>query len=94
MGWLEMAVETKKDGRIVRTGADYTQFRRDLYVSQHGKCSECGRNTSLTVPIDFDCSFHVDHLKGRGMGGSRRNDIPSEVTGRCASCHRHKHNQG
>jgi 5-methylcytosine-specific restriction endonuclease McrA len=89
-----MAVITKKDGRIIRTGSDYTRFRRETHASQSGMCKDCGRLTSLTVPLYYSNSFHVHHKNGRGMGGAKRNDIPSEVRGLCQKCHSAEHGQG
>ena len=82
-----------KDGRTILRGAEYTKFRVELYHYQAGHCFRCDRYTSLTVPIDYDNSFHVHHKNGRGMGGGRRDDILSAVEGLCGRCHREEHSQ-
>lgn len=95
-----MAVEIKKDGRTIRTGADYSQFRRSLHQSQQGRCigERCGKLTSLVVPIEWGNSFHVAHRGSRGMGGGFRDDVVGPKRGQvegglCGSCHRREHNQ-
>ena len=86
-------IETKKDGRTIRTGKDYTLFRHVLWKEQKGCCTECGRFTSLNAELISDFSFHTDHTNGRGMGGSKRDDTSSSCRGMCGYCHRKKHGQ-
>ena len=86
-----MAVKVKKDGRVVRTGKDYTAFRYELYMSQLGKCAECGCQTSLVLDAWNSNSFHVHHVNGRGMGGGKHSDTFLACVGLCGKDHRRKH---
>lgn len=87
-----MPIKITKDGRTIRTGRDYTKFRRELRDSQRGWC-RCGLPTSLTADLRADWSFHVHHTNGRGMGGSKRDDTLKACVGLCGKCHRKEHNQ-
>jgi hypothetical protein len=79
---------TTKDGRTIRDGKDYTEFRHDVWDAQEGRCLNCGRS------VMFDPEwFQVHHKNGRGMGGSKRNDVPGAVAGLCTDCHRKQHGQ-
>lgn len=93
-----MAVITKKDGRTIRTGKDYTSFRVQLWKEQRRLCIECGRVTDIAVPALWDDSFHVAHRGSRGMGAAIRDDIVGPNRGQvegglCGRCHRKQHNQ-
>lgn len=88
-----MAIKITKDRRTIRTGADYTRFRHDLFEQQEGECQKCGRETSLEAEIESDFSFHVHHPGGRGLGGSRRDDNLKTCIGLCGADHRRIHNQ-
>jgi hypothetical protein len=91
MDGQRVPVRTTKDGRTIRTGRDYTSFRFDLFVSQHGMCIECQRMCSLHAPLEWDNSFHVHHVNGRGMGGSKRDDTFEACKGLCGADHRRQH---
>src|SRR3954471_22791187 len=91
--WPYRMIKTTKDGRTIRTGSHYTEFRTLLFYHQHGRCLECRRATNLESDIEYDDSFHVDHRDGRGMGGSKRDDTIKACDGLCGKCHRKKHNQ-
>lgn len=86
-------IRVTKDGRTIRTGKHYTEFRRGLHEAQGGQCFECGRDTLLAADHERDWAFHVDHLNGRGMGGSKRDDTFDACKGKCGRCHRRKHGQ-
>ena len=88
-----MSVKITKDGRTIRTGKDYTEFRYELWMVQEHVCINCNAVTSLTVHLMANNSFHVHHINGRGMGGSRRDDTFRACDGLCGSCHRKEHNQ-
>ena len=88
-----MPIKITKDGRTIRTGKDYTQFRIEMHAERLGSCWECGRDTFLDVPLDWDNSFHVDHTNGRGMGGGKRDDTKKACRGLCGFDHRRKHGQ-
>lgn len=85
-------VRTTKDGRTIRTGSHYTDFRRTLWTWQAGMCG-CGRSTQLDADWDVDWAFHVHHKNGRGMGGGKRDDTTIACIGLCGKCHRMAHNQ-
>lgn len=82
-----------KDCRTIRTGKDYTEFRKATWALQVGRCVDCGRPTRLGADPIYDDSFHLDHIDGRGMGGSRRDDTQESTSGKCGKCHRIKHGQ-
>jgi hypothetical protein len=89
-------IKVTKDGRTIRTGTDYTGFRRVVHRGQWGNCLNCGRNTSLTVAFESDFSFHLTHCGTRGLGGSLRDDVlgtkKGQVEGgKCGKCHRAEH---
>jgi hypothetical protein len=86
-----MSVTITKDGRTIRTHADYTNFRKALYASQDGFCGWCRRSTDLDAELECDWAFHVDHTKGRG--GGKRDDSFEACVGACGKCHRIKHGQ-
>jgi hypothetical protein len=88
-----MAIELTKDGRTIRKGSDYTKFRRSLWKLQDGACARCGRLSYLTADLDDDWSFHVHHIGGRGLGGSKRDDVAGKCIGLCGACHRREHGQ-
>src|ERR1039457_648509 len=87
----KMSRKITKDGRTILSGKDYTAFRQAIYVAQNSLCGYCRRTTSLTVDIECDWSFQVDHTRGRG--GGRRDDTYEACSGVCGGCHRRKHNQ-
>lgn len=86
-------IGTTKDGRVIRSGRDYSQFRRDLHFLQDALCARCLRYTLLGAWLEDDNSFHVHHTNGRGMGGSKRDDTLEACEGLCGKCHREEHNQ-
>lgn len=86
-------IKTTKDGRTILTGKDYTRFRSRLHEQSYDLCIRCGRRALLSVPLDWDNSFHVHHKNGRGMGGSKRDDTFESCEGLCGKCHREEHNQ-
>ncbi len=88
-----MPTRITKDGRTIRKGNDYTKFRRSLWELQERSCGKCGRTTFLTADLESDWSFHVHHIGGRGLGGSRRDDVVGKVIGLCGGCHRKEHGQ-
>lgn len=87
-------IKTTKDGRTIRTGTDYTKFRKDMWDAQDARCKACDRFTSINCPLEYDYAFHVHHKNGRGMGGSKRDDTFEACQGDCGKCHRAEHNQG
>lgn len=86
-----MSVKVTKDGRRIRTGKDYTAFRRGLWDRQAGGCDTCGRPTSLSADLISDYSFHVHHKRGRG--GGKRDDTLEACVGLCGADHRKVHGQ-
>lgn len=93
-----MPIKTTRDGRTIRTGKSYTDFRRDLYEQQNGICCVCPRLAYLSSPLEWDDSFHVAHRGTRGAGGCFRDDVvgPNKGQvegGKCGKCHREEHNE-
>jgi len=91
-----MSIKKTKDGRTIRTGKEYTDFRRQLYDKQKRLCIKCGRVTRLDISIYFGNSFHVAHRGSRGMGSAIRDDVVGEKRGqveggKCGACHREDH---
>lgn len=93
-----MSIVITKDGRTIRDGKDYSEFRIQLHKDQQGICMTCGRLTSLVVPLEYGHSFHVSHRGSRGMGSAIRDDVVGPKRGqveggKCGGCHRQEHNQ-
>jgi len=88
-----MPIKVTKDGRTIRTGKDYTQFRVAVFMNQTAECARCKTWTALSSPLEWDSSFHVHHTNGRGMGGSKRDDTLEACEGLCGKCHRKEHGQ-
>jgi hypothetical protein len=86
-------IRTTKDGRTIRSGRDYTDFRFELWEINHRNCWECNRSTSISADLAADNSFHVHHKRGRGMGGALRDDTFLACSGICGKCHRIRHGQ-
>lgn len=80
-----MAVKTFRDGRVKLTGADYTAHKRKVWEAQ-GRCCAglCGQH----LPFKY---AEFDHAAGRGMGGSKRDDLAEGNTVKCSNCHRLRH---
>jgi hypothetical protein len=81
-------IRITKDGRTIRSGSHYAQFRKAVWALQGSRCGRCGR----WVTFDPE-SWQVHHVNGRGMGGSKRDDIFTEVEGLCIHCHSAEHGQ-
>jgi hypothetical protein len=93
-----MSIRKTKDGRTLRTGLDYTKFRRELHEAQKQLCIKCGRYTRTNISLEFDNSFHVSHRGSRGMGSGIRDDVVGPKRGQvegglCGRCHRESHGQ-
>ena len=88
-----MSIKITRDGRTIRSGVDYTEFRAMLHELQDAKCDRCWRGTDLAYEPTSDWSFHVHHRNGRGMGGGKRDDSVRTCIGLCGECHRQEHNQ-
>lgn len=95
-------IKITKDGRTIRTGKDYTEFRNEVHFLQKSHCAnpDCeikgGRLTYLYEPLVYSGSFHLNHLHGRG--GGKRDDVifrdgKQMVRGDCGKCHRVFHDQ-
>lgn len=78
-----------KEKRVILKGKKYTEFRWKVYERAGGLCERCGRST----PFDRG---EARHVKGRGMGGGKRNDIVELAKWLCNCwpnyCHHHTHN--
>lgn len=79
-----MAIKVKKDGRTMLTGRDYTNHKTDVWLKQGRCCATCGLYVCFS-------DAHFDHEKGRGMGGSKRDDLDPENKVRHSWCHGMRH---
>ena len=84
-------IRTTKDGRTIKTGADYLLFRMEVAESQRHRCAMCGRFIFFHHSFELDDSCHLHHRNGRGMGGSKRDDTPDMCVALCGKCHRGIH---
>lgn len=93
-----MSIQRTKDGRTIRSGKDYTEFRLSLWKEQAYRCMDCNRITDATLHPSCYRSFHVAHRGSRGMGGAIRDDVVGPKRGqveggKCSRCHRQEHSQ-
>jgi hypothetical protein len=93
-----MSIRVTKDGRTIREGAHYSDFRYMVWNLQAGRCIECSGPTDYYADLDRDYSFHLAHRGTRGMGSSFRDDVlgpkKGQVEGgKCGKHHRIEHNQ-
>jgi hypothetical protein len=75
-----MAIKTTKFGRVIRTGRDYGDLRRQVWQQQNELCADCRRYSPFA-------SSELHHLSGRGMHGSKRDDCLDKVKMLCWDCH-------
>lgn len=76
----------ERGGRLIlRTQARWAAQRRRVYERDGARCQGCG----LTVGD----AFHVDHIRGRGMGGGFRDDGMENLRLLCVGCHMARHGQ-
>ena len=66
--------------RVALDPEQYEKLRWQMYVDQLGRCSKCGKALSFA-------EFQLHHARGRGIGGSVRNDLDPDNFGVCAKCH-------
>lgn len=60
-----------KTGRTILSDRHYAAMRSRLYVYQQGLCFMCSKFASFEPEW-----FNAHHHGERGMGGSRRDDVP------------------
>lgn len=79
---------------VCETPSAWSKRRNEVWFRALGRC-ECGcrRELNLNLPLIADNSFHVDHVRLRGMGGGSRNDALSNLRALSGLCHRKKHGQ-
>lgn len=58
-----------RDGRTVLSAVDYRKLRREVFEYQEEQCFLC----NWSVPFE---RFELHHHGERGLGGSRRDDVP------------------
>jgi hypothetical protein len=75
-------IKVTKDGRTILTGTHYTALREQVYERNQHTCEgeQCNRYLMF-----WEMELH--HVYGRGMGGSKRDDVPEKVQGLCRDCH-------
>jgi len=79
-----MAIKVYRDGRTKLTGQEYTRHKREVWMKQGRMCASCGMYAAFA-------QTEFDHEKGRGMGGSKRDDLDPENTVRHRWCHAVRH---
>jgi hypothetical protein len=84
---------TTQDGRTIRSGEDYTAFRREVFDLQNGLCIRCESSVLFDLDPALPNSFHLHHKHGRGLGGGKRDDKVKTTEGLCGDCHRADHGQ-
>ena len=77
-------IKVKKDGRTILSGKHYTDHKLKVWEGQGRCCATCGFYVRFS-------EAQFDHKKGRGMGGSKRDDLDSENKVRHAYCHGLRH---
>jgi len=82
-----MGVKVYRDGRTKLSGRDYTAHKYKVWLKQDKHCAgPCGR----FLPFNYAV---FDHYAGRGMNGSKRNDLDEKNTVKCENCHNLRHYQ-
>lgn len=79
-----MAIKVYRGGRTKLTGKDYTEHKRAVWLKQEKLCATCGFYVQFS-----DSEF--DHDRGRGMSGSKRDDLDPNNAVRHSWCHSVKH---
>lgn len=74
-----------KPTRARLKGADYTRFRREVYMRANGCCETCGRFALLNINGMFIPALcgHVSHKRH----GSNKEDKLESVIWECPKCH-------
>jgi 5-methylcytosine-specific restriction endonuclease McrA len=87
-----MSIRILKDGRVVRSGKDYTELRIAVFLRDKGRCIRCRKRVFLEQQ-GSDWDMHLAHIHARKMGGGSRDDTKENTITLCAACHRREHNQ-
>lgn len=75
-----MAKKLTHDGRVLLSGKDYTANKIEFWSHQGERCAGCGRR------MDWR-EMHFHHFRGRGIGGSKRDDSDPRNQVLCPPCH-------
>lgn len=88
----------KKDGReICRTPHQWAKRREEVWKRDGCKCVKCSRVVPLHDVHDIETgdvvmkAAEIHHKRGRGLGGSLRDDRPEALETLCTWCHRQGH---
>jgi hypothetical protein len=85
----------KKSGRIELRGEEMKALREKVGYAANERCQNCG-NYAPVYESEWPGSpaGEMDHIHGRGLGGSKRNDVPEEMQWLCGGifgCHARRH---
>ena len=91
-------VVIKKDGRVVlRTPAQWAKRREEVWERDARKCVRCAAGVplhDLCDPMTGDVvmiAAEIHHKRGRGLGGSLRDDRLEALETLCFRCHSKHH---
>ena len=74
-------------GRVICKGADMADLRRRTGEREGELCQVCEEWAPI-YPPESQIPGEMHHIRGRGLGGGKRNDILSEQEWLCRNCHR------
>lgn len=77
-------------GRVICRGADMKDLRERVGQREKETCQRCEALAEI-YPPETRLPGELHHIKGRGMGSGKRNDVASECEWLCGECHRAEH---
>lgn len=77
-------------GRTILYGWDMKMLRQDAYKRSKGRCEAKKHAKDCPIRVTW-FTGELDHIRTRGMGGSRRDDVLENVQFVSKPCHRKKH---
>jgi hypothetical protein len=85
--FLDRRSRVTKDGRTILRGLDMEKFRREMMDRSNGYCQALSHASACTDWVAWE-SGHLHHIDGKGLGGSKHDDVPHKVQWLSESCHR------